>query len=298
MSTTGQIAGGVIGTVVGMWAGYPMLGAQLGILAGGLADPPKGPTTVGPRLSDLTIQTSTYGAVIPRVYGTDAFSGNVFWLEGNAIKETMVKKKSGGKGGGSKSTSKTWVNTATFAVGLCQGPIAGIRRIWIKGELFYDAGSSDPSTIAASNLAAEGFQVYLGTDTQAPDPRIQADVGAANCPAWRGLAYIVFYDLPLAKYGDALMGAQVKVEVVRDGNTGTFVPTYGTFTNARSWSYQSVTVLGQFGVSVPGRRDSNLRHIARWNHLDRALSSNLGVMERKLLRRGCGAVCHCRRIHE
>jgi hypothetical protein len=84
MSSTGQIVGGVIGTVVGMWAGYPMLGAQLGILAGGLADPPKGPTTVGPRLSDLTIQTSTYGAVIPRVYGTDAFSGNVFWLEGNA----------------------------------------------------------------------------------------------------------------------------------------------------------------------------------------------------------------------
>jgi len=244
MSSTGQIVGGVIGTVVGMWAGYPMLGAQLGILAGGLADPPKGPTTVGPRLSDLTIQTSTYGAVIPRVYGTDAFSGNVFWLEGNAIKETMVKKKSGGKGGGSKSTTKTFVNTATFAVGLCQGPIAGIRRIWIKGELFYDAGSSDPSTIAASNLAAEGFQVYLGTDTQAPDPRIQADVGAANCPAWRGLAYLVFYDLPLAKYGDALMGAQVKVEVVRDGNTGTFVPTYGLFTNARSWSYQSVTSWG------------------------------------------------------
>jgi len=200
-----------------MWAGYPMLGAQLGILAGGLADPPKGPTTVGPRLADLTVQTSTYGAVIPRVYGTDAFSGNVFWLEGNAIKEVMVKKKSGGKGGGSKSTTKTFVNYATFAVGLCQGPIAGIRRIWIKGELFYDAGSSDPGTIAASNLAAEGFKVYLGTNTQSPDPRIQADVGAANCPAWRGLAYIVFYDLPLAKYGDALMGAQVKVEVLKSG---------------------------------------------------------------------------------
>ena len=235
MSSTGQIVGGVIGTVVGMWAGYPMLGAQLGILAGGLADPPKGPTTVGPRLSDLTIQTSTYGAVIPRVYGTDAFSGNVFWLEGNAIKETMVKKKSGGKGGGSKSTSKTWVNTATFAVGLCQGPIAGIRRIWIKGELFYDAGSSDPSTIAASNLVAEGFQVYLGTDTQAPDPRIQADVGAANCPAWRGLAYLVFYDLPLAKYGDALMGAQVKVEVFKTGTVADYPYTYRSMPTWRNY---------------------------------------------------------------
>lgn len=235
MSSTGQIVGGVIGTVVGMWAGYPMLGAQLGILAGGLADPPKGPTTVGPRLADLTVQTSTYGAVIPRVYGTDAFSGNVFWLEGNAIKEVMVKKKSGGKGGGSKSTTKTFVNYATFAVGLCQGPIAGIRRIWIKGELFYDAGSSDPGTIAASNLAAEGFKVYLGTNTQSPDPRIQADVGAANCPAWRGLAYIVFYDLPLAKYGDALMGAQVKVEVFKTGTVSDYPHTYRSMPVSRNY---------------------------------------------------------------
>ena len=229
MSTTGQIVGGVVGAAAAFFfapAGYVMLGAQLGILAGGLADPPKGPTTVGPRLSDLTIQTSTYGAVIPRVYGTDAFSGNVFWLEGNKIKEVMVKKKSGGKGGGSKSTTKTFVNYATFAVGLCQGPIAGIRRIWIKGELFYDAGSSDPGTIAASNTAAEGFKVYLGTNTQSPDPRIQADVGAANCPAWRGLAYIVFYDLPLAKYGDALMGAQVKVEVIKTGTSDSYFPEF------------------------------------------------------------------------
>jgi hypothetical protein len=225
MSTTGQIVGGVVGAAAAFFfapAGYVMLGAQLGILAGGLADPPKGPTTVGPRLSDLTIQTSTYGAVIPRVYGTDAFAGNVFWLEGNKYKEIPVKKKSGGKGGGSKTTAKTWVNYATFAVGLCQGPIAGIRRIWIKGELFYDAGSSDPGTIAASNTAAEGFKVYLGTNTQSPDPRIQADVGAANCPAWRGLAYIVFYDLPLAKYGNSLMGAQVRVEVVTQGTTQTY----------------------------------------------------------------------------
>lgn len=257
MSSTGQIVGGVIGTVVGMWAGYPMLGAQLGMLAGGLADPPKGPTTVGPRLSDLTVQTSTYGAVIPRVYGTDAFSGNVFWLEGNAIKETMVKKKSGGKGGGSKSTTKTFVNTATFAVGLCQGPIAGIRRIWIKGELFYDAGSSDPSTIAASNLAAEGFQVYLGTDTQAPDPRIQADVGAANCPAWRGLAYLVFYDLPLAKYGDALMGAQVKVEVMKLAAPGSWTSEQTVLPASTSWG--SMAASPTTAVCVAGDSiDSNL----------------------------------------
>lgn len=224
--STGQVVGGVVGTVVGYFVGYPMLGAQLGMLAGGAIDPGKGPNTSGPRLADLTVQTSTYGAVIPRLYGTQAFTGNVFWLEGNAIKETPVKKKTGGKGGKPKSTQTTWVNTVTFAVGLCKGPIAGIGQIWIKGELFYDAGSTDPSTVAASNAAAEGFEVYLGTNTQMPDPRIQADLGAANTPAWRGLAYIVFYDLNLAKYGETLMGAQVKVEVIKTGTSDTYFPEF------------------------------------------------------------------------
>jgi hypothetical protein len=216
MSSGGQIAGGLIGGVIGFF--NPVLGwqvgAQVGIMLGGLLDPPKGPTMVGPRLSDLTIQTSTYGTVIPRVYGTVALYGNVFWLENNQIKETVVKKKSGGKGG-SKTKTKTYVNYATFAVGLCKGPIVGVKRIWIKGELFYDAGSWDIDTITASNAAATGFAVYLGTDTQLPDTRIQATIGIENTPAWRGLAYIVFYDLPIAEYGETLAVAQVKVEVMQ-----------------------------------------------------------------------------------
>ena len=222
MSTGGQVVGGVVGAVAGfLLGGGPtgaLYGAQIGIMAGGYLDPPKGPTVTGPRLNDLTVQTSTYGAVIPRVYGTVTVNGNVIWLQGNALTEVVTKKKSGGKGGGSKTTTKTFTYSATFAVGLCEGPVVGVRRIWVGPDLIYDAGSSDPDTIAASNAAAEGFAIYLGTNTQSPDPRIQADIGVANCPAWRGLAYIVFYDLALARYGNSLMGAPVRVEVMKKGN--------------------------------------------------------------------------------
>lgn len=220
MSSAGQIVGGAVGAVAGFFLGGNVAtGAQIGMMLGGLLDPPKGPTVTGPRLTDLTIQTSTYGAVIPRLYGTTSVHGNVFWLENNKIKETVVKKKSGGKGG-PKTTTKTYVNTATFALGLCRGPIAGVRRIWISGKLYYDAGSTDTDTIIASNQAASGFTVHTGTDTQMPDTRMQATLGAANTPAWRGFAYIVFNDLPLADYGDALSGAQIKVEVVQTATYG------------------------------------------------------------------------------
>ncbi len=79
--STGQAVGGIVGAAAGFMIGGltgALYGAQIGIAAGGYLDPPKGPTMEGPRLSDLAVQTSTYGAFIPRVYGTVAQNGNVF----------------------------------------------------------------------------------------------------------------------------------------------------------------------------------------------------------------------------
>lgn len=222
MSTGGQALGGVVGAIGGFFIGGPkgaLYGAQIGIAIGGYLDPPKGPHTEGPRLSDLRYQTSLYGAPIPRVYGTVAITGNVFWLENNQIRESShTESQGGGKGGGgSKTKNTTYSYSATFAVGLCEGPITGVRRIWVGPNLIYDSGSSDPTAVMASNQAATGFTVHTGSDTQLPDARMQATLGAANTPAYRGLAYIVFNDFALAPYGNSLAGAQVKVEVVKAG---------------------------------------------------------------------------------
>ena len=217
MSSAGQIIGGVVGALAGFMiagAAGALKGASIGMSIGGVLDPPKLPTTMGPRLTDTTMQTSTYGATIPRVYGTVPVVGNIFWLENNKLKEVSKKTKVSGKGG-SKQTIITFSYFATFAVGLCQGPIAGIRRIWIGSKLLYDAGSSEASAVIASNNATALFTLHLGESTQAADARMQATVGIANTSAFRGLAYIVFRDLPLADYGNSLAGTQVKVEVMQ-----------------------------------------------------------------------------------
>lgn len=223
MSTGGQALGAVVGGVAGFFLGGPLgalQGAALGSGIGAALDPPKGPSVQGPRLSDLSVQTSTYGAFIPRVYGTIGIHGNLLWLENNKLKETVRKKKQGGKGGGgSKTTVTTYSYSATFALGLCQGPIAGIRRIWCSDKLIYNAGSDDLETIIASNQAAKGWKLYTGTDDQMPDPRYEADVGVGNASAFRGIAYLAFYDFQLAKYGNTLQAAQFKVEVVKSGES-------------------------------------------------------------------------------
>jgi len=215
MSVVGTVAAAATFFVTGGNAQLAFQAYGYGSMAEGILNPPKAPHSVGPRLGDLTQQTATYGAVIPRVYGTTAILGNVFWLENNALKEVATEQaQGGGKGGGGGATQTTFSYYATFAVGLCEGEIQGVRRIWLGGKLWYDAGSNDPSAIAASNAAQTYFALHTGSETQAADTRMQATLGVANTPAYRGLAYLVFKDLPLANYGNSLAGTQVKVEVV------------------------------------------------------------------------------------
>lgn len=214
--STGQIIGTVVGGIIGAFVpgGYVALGAAIGGMVGGAIDPPKGPKIAGPKLSDLSVQTNTYGANIPQVWGTLATFGNIFWVENNQLKETTTSESQGGKGGGGGQEVETTTYSVTFALGLCQGPIDAVRRIWCSGKLIYDAGATDYEGIVASNLASGSFRLYKGTDDQSPDWRMQAALGVANVPAYRGLAYLVFDDFQLADFGNSILGAQFKVEVV------------------------------------------------------------------------------------
>ena len=214
MGSLVQAAGGLVGGAIGFFVGGPtgaLYGAQIGISVGGLLDPPK---IKGPRLEDLAVQTSTYGAFIPRVYGTAPIVGNIFWVQGDKLIEQ--EKTTSGKGG-PEVTSYSYF--ASFAIGLCEGPIAGIRRIWIGNQLWYDAGADDLDSVLASNRTAAGWVWYPGNEAQEADPLIQADKGMADTPAYRGIAYIVFEMLPLEKYGNSLLGTQVRCEVVTDSDT-------------------------------------------------------------------------------
>lgn len=171
------------------------------------------------KLSSRVWQGSEYGGDIPRMYGTVGLEGSqIIWLEHNKLKEKVKKKKSGGKGGGGGTVTKTYSYYATFALMLCQGEVAGVRRIWCGDKLIYNAGSDDLETIIASNQAAKGWKLYRGTDDQLPDPRYEADVGVGNAPAFRGYTYIAFYDFALADYSNTLQAAQFKVELVGESD--------------------------------------------------------------------------------
>src|SRR5665213_860609 len=114
---------GVIGAVIGSAFGMPALGFALGSAVGGHHH--TGPSAPGRSLQDLKVQTATYGIGIPQVYGRYRLAGNILWA-----KDILEVK-------GPKDRYSYYGN---FAIGLCKGPVAGIRRIWADGkEIFNEA---------------------------------------------------------------------------------------------------------------------------------------------------------------
>ena len=206
----------VAGAAVGFAIGGPA-GAKWGWMAGsllGAATATQPTTTVeGSRLSDLRVQSSAQGQGINKVYGTIRCAGNMIWSL--PIRETRTETTTsagGGKGGGPKTANVSYTYDQTFAIGICEGPIAGVRRIWVNGELVYNvANTANVTTLNTSDTFAKNFTLYLGSESQGADASIQADKGVAGTPAYRGLAYIVFNGLQLADYGNRTPNCEFEV---------------------------------------------------------------------------------------
>ncbi len=178
---------------------------------------PKPPGVEGPRLGDLSVQSSTRGAPLPKVWGSMRLSGNVIHAKKYEVATTETV---GGKGfmGGGGGTQTTYSYFADFAISLCEGPITGVRRIWMNNKLWYTAADDASDTqLEASEDNARYGKLYLGTTSQQPDPTLEAIHGAGNVPPYRRTAYIVFTRLPLVNFGNAI--PQVSVEVCNTPST-------------------------------------------------------------------------------
>lgn len=89
------------------------------------------------RINALQIQQSTYGTVIPVVFGTNRVAGNLIdYMDFTAIPHTKTTT-SGGKGGGKVTSSET---TYTYEVAiifaLCEGEISRFGKVWRDKEIY------------------------------------------------------------------------------------------------------------------------------------------------------------------
>lgn len=180
---SGIVAFGLTGGAIG-WT----IGSTIGGILG-----QKAVHTVGPGIGDKAIQASTYGAFQTLLYGTLRVSGNV--IDGvSELREVRTTTKVGK--GGPKGTNTTLSWNADVAIDLAQAGAQGIRKIWNNGKLIYDVSTGGTaSSIIASSVRATSFKLYDGSETQLPDPTLEAIHGAGNVPAYRGRSYCVFAGL-------------------------------------------------------------------------------------------------------
>ena len=246
LSTAGAAIGGSLFGPVGAIAGR-IAGAVAGNAIDHALFGDKSTRSVeSPRLADLDVMASTEGAPIPRVYGRARLSGQLIWATKlEEVVSTRSETSGGGKGmgGGGTTTTTTYSYFANLAIGLCEGPIGRVGRIWADGKPL--------------DLTGVSVRFYRGEETQELDPLIAAKEGGA-APAYRGLAYVVFERLPLENFGNRI--PQLSFEVMRPiGALEKMVRAVTLIPGTTEFGYEPATVVRTLG---PGRSAPENRHVS------------------------------------
>jgi len=190
LQAAGAYLGGMLGPV------GSVIGTAAGALAGFAVDTALINATrriEGPRLTGARPFTAEEGVSLPRVYGTARMGGILIWA--TRFEESSETRRQGKLG--PRVTEYTYYANVAFA--LCEGEIAGIRRIWADGR------EIDRESVE--------LRIYQGSEDQPQDPLIEAKQGEGNAPAYRGVAYVVLDRFDVGDYGNRI--PQLQFEVIR-----------------------------------------------------------------------------------
>ncbi len=187
LTAVGTVVGGPIGGAIGA-----IIGRQIDGVLFGSND------REGPRLTDLAVQTSQYGSLVPRIYGRMRVAGTVIWAT------DLIESRERQGGGKGRPGTVQFSYGVSMAVVLSSRPLRNVKRIWAEGNLLRgEAGDFKTNT---------GFRFYNGHGDQDPDPLITALEGEEAALGYRGLAYCVFEELDLTDFGNRIPSLTFEVE--------------------------------------------------------------------------------------
>ena len=126
LSAVGSHFGGPLGQMIGS-----AIGAQIDQAAVQSLMPPR---QIGPRLEQIRVQGASEGTPVPAAFGRARVTGQIIWAA--SFRERRHDRRAGK--GGPKSVDYAY--SLSFAVGLCEGPIDGIGRVWADGQPFDASG--------------------------------------------------------------------------------------------------------------------------------------------------------------
>lgn len=136
----------------------------------------KSTTSRADMIADFQINTASYGEVVPEILGTTRVSGNIIDYEDFTAHEHKTTTRTG-KGGRSKHTDISYTYTVAAAIALCEGPIAGIGKVWRDKEVYQYPNEKIELTL------------FNGAVAQAPWPYMLSKHPEKALP-YSGLAYM------------------------------------------------------------------------------------------------------------
>ena len=95
-------------------------------------------STSEPRIGAMRVQQSSYGAVLPIVFGRQRITPSLIWYGDFTPIAHTSSQSSGGKGGGVTSTNTAYTYQTALIMALCEGQITGVGAVW-KGKSKYAA---------------------------------------------------------------------------------------------------------------------------------------------------------------
>ena len=113
------------------------------------------------KIADFTVSTAEYGATVPEILGTTRISGNVIYYDDFTAHEHRETQRSG-KGGGSKTVNVSYTYTVAVILGLCEGPIQGLKRVWLGKDIYTYPNDTIQLTLFAGETNQKPWAYTLG----------------------------------------------------------------------------------------------------------------------------------------
>lgn len=164
---------------------------------------------IGTGVDIPNLTTSSTDIPIPITYGTVFLTGNIIWIS-PARKHTRTTKV-----GKVTKRTNTWV--LDMAVGLAEGEIGEVLRVWIGDRLVIDKKAAGTKTFL-QELKDVGFSVELWDGSEGQLLNSTMDDGYGKTPAYRGLAYLMIKNYPVTTSTGAI--PVVRVEVTTQSEKG------------------------------------------------------------------------------
>lgn len=114
------------------------------------------------KIADFTVSTAEYGSAVPEILGTTRISGNVIYYDDFTAHEHRETQRSGKGGHSSKTVTVSYTYTVAVILGLCEGPIQGLKRVWIGKDIYTYPNDTIQLTLFAGETNQKPWAYTLG----------------------------------------------------------------------------------------------------------------------------------------